>query len=299
MTVATMTRKRKARPVERRTDYQKDHVPAKPVSPAIEKLCVELQLQQRQWAIVVKSRIKQENRLRALVAGTLGYSSGLSDKEREKFYKLADAKIKDVVKNNGDSPLKEIILVTRIGIDAFLRMQDTIEEVRLEMVKQLPVADWAVQKDQRGFGLQSLATVVGEAGNLSNYSAPPKLWRRLGCAPHTYNGHTLMGATWRSGKRGGSLPKEEWVKFGYSPRRRSLAYVIGENLMKQNFLTDKATKKTTWCGPYRLRYLEARERFDALHPECQEDGEKKRSQLHGQLLATKLLLKNLWIQWQR
>ena len=42
-----------------------------------------------------------------------------------------------------------------------------------------------------------------------------------------------MGATWKSK---GGLSAAEWEEFGYSPRRRSVAFVFGENLVKLNFV---------------------------------------------------------------
>ena len=40
-----------------------------------------------------------------------------------------------------------------------------------------------------------------------------------------------MGASWRACKK---LPKIEWEKYHYSPRRRSIAYLVSEALVKQN-----------------------------------------------------------------
>lgn len=61
----------------------------------------------------------------------------------------------------------------------------------------------------------------------------------------------------------------------------ALMYVIGEGIVKQN-----------GEGPYRKRYDEAKVTFAAGHP----DYSKGRCHSHAMLLASKLLLKNLWIQ---
>ena len=142
--------------------------------------------------------------------------------------------------------------------------------------------------------------------------------------PYTYDGKTRMGATWRSGKEG-KLPAEEWERFKYNPRRRSLSYLIGESLMKLNAgdegeIDEDGTVVTAArdAGPYRLRYDEAKSRAEANHPEwvacackgsrvgkkggkcseCMGKGKKmKRCHLHGMLCAAKMLLKNLWIEW--
>ena len=158
----------------------------------------------------------------------------------------------------------------------------------------------------------SLAIVAAEAGDLCNYANPGKLWKRLGCAPFTderITGKTLMGSTWKS-KREGSLDADQWQEFGYSPRRRSISYLFGENIIKNN-----------QDGPYRKRYDEAKAKAVEDHPDwikcskCEGTGKNKkrtncsnckgtgivmmRCHLHGMLLATKLLLKHLWVEWNR
>lgn len=247
-------------------------------------LSQKLQQLQRQRAIVLKSRNMQATRLQAIVAGTLGYSSGMKEKDREEKFREASAVIKRIADGEEDDhPLADVVKITLIGIDAFNTAKDGLEKQMIACAKQLPVAKWVEQKDQRGFGLLFLAIVIGETGDLCNYANPAKVWRRLGCAPWTFNGQTLMGATWRGqGKSLGKLPKDEWSRFGYSPRRRSIAYLIGEGMVKQN-----------GEGPYRTRYDEMKAKCQQEHP----DYPKMRCHRHGMLLATKLLLKNLWIEW--
>jgi hypothetical protein len=179
--------------------------------------------------------------------------------------------------------------------------------------------EWLTHKDQSGFGEISLATVIGETGDLTfrghdpdgrpvGYPGPAQLWRRMGCAPGTFNGKTQMGATWKSGTSG-KLSAKDWEAFGYCPRRRSIVWNIGESLLKQN-----------GDGPYRKRFAEAKAAAIEKHPEwfpkcggCEGSGVKKRGgecalckgkgiqmgrfNHHGKLLVTSLLLKNLWIEW--
>jgi len=111
-----------------------------------------------------------------------------------------------------------------------------------------------------------------------------------------------MGATWRghsNGKRGEKLHASDWEEFGYSPRRRSIAFLIGEGIVIQNWIGtngDVELETDDRCtGPYRTRYDETKARIQELHP----DYSKMRCHRHGMLLATKLLLKNLWIEWNQ
>jgi hypothetical protein len=177
-----------------------------------------------------------------------------------------------------------------VAIDGFDAMVKGYEREMVRLVKGLPIVAWVNERDQRGFGLPNLAIIIGEAGNLSNYANPAKLWKRLGCAPFEKNGVSQMPSTWRSKK---GLSSEEWESIGYSPRRRSVAYNVGEPLIKSNRTTDKETEEVTWTGPYRARYDQAKATIQAAHP----DYPKMRCHRHGMLLATKLLLKNLWIAW--
>lgn len=271
-------------------------------------VCAELQSLQRKRSVVLKSRNMMSNRLQALVAGTLGYRAGMQDAERKAVFKQATAVIDGVLGGTAEHEFAAIITVTAIGISAFNGEKRNLEKEMVRFAKRLPVAAWVEAPAQRGFGLLFLAEVVGEAGDLSGYANPAKLWRRLGCAPWTFNGKTRMGATWRSGKEG-KLPASEWEAYGYSPRRRSIAYLIGEGIVKQN-----------GPGPYRARYLEKKAQAFMTHPEwdwkkcaeckgtdkqkrppcdtCGGTGRKcKRAHRHGMLLATKLLLKELWLEW--
>jgi len=255
--------------------------------PRIAEICQELRQLQRNRVIVLKSRNMQANRLQAIVAGTIGYSTSMEEKARKEKFLEATAIIESIIEKDpqySNLPIASIVRTTMIGIQAFEDTKKELEAPMKKLVKELPIANsktaWLFQPEQRGFGELILATLIGETGDLCNYSNPAKMWKRMGCAPYEFNGETKMGATWKSGK-GGSLPAEEWVKYGYSPRRRSLAYLIGDGIVKLN------------KSIYRKRYDDTKASIKLRHPEYTD----LRCHRHGMLLATKLLLKNLWIQW--
>ena len=294
----------------------------------VANISATLQGLQRQRSIVLKSRNMQAQRLTAIVAGAMGYDAGKQEKEELKARFAEAGKLIEEVRAGKDHFLKPVIDSTLIGLDAFENLKDKLEKEMKAAAKQLPVAEWIDQKEQRGFGTLFLAIVIGETGNLTHtgydengkpigYPNPAKLWRRLGCAPWEFGGKCLMGATWKSGREG-KLPAEEWVKYGYSPRRRSITYLIGEGLMKQNMITREG--KVEWVGPYRAEYDRAKQRAIETRPHwlkcprcegtgagvrkgsscsnCKGEGRVyKRCHLHAMLLATKLLLKNLWHEW--
>lgn len=290
------------------------------------KTVAELQSLQRERSIVLKSRNMMANRIQAIVAGTLGYCSGMQEKDRQKKFGEASRLIKDIAGGKETHPLQKVILTHLAGIDEFNKLKGGLEREMLRWAKLLPVAAWVNRKEQRGFGLLFLAIVVGETGDLSNYPNPGKVWRRLGCAPWAFDGKNLMGATWRGGKEG-KLPASEWESYGYSPRRRSIAYLIGEGIVKQNFLTGQGNGEVVHetdvgvaaqtrsgtknggtgagehssgtesgvAGPYRRRYDQAKAKAHASHP----DWSDLRCHRHGMLLATKMLLRDLWVQWNK
>ncbi len=272
----------------------------------VPQIVSELQSLQRQRSIVIKSKVMQENRIVAIMAGALGYSSMAEEKERDKKFDEARALIKKINTDEATHPLAEVVKTTYLGIDAFNKAKDDLTKKMEGWVEKLPIRGWVEANEQKGFGLVSCGMVLGEAGDLSNYANPAKLWKRMGCAPYQCErlSKTAMGGTWKRGKEG-KLTAEEWTAYGYSPRRRSIMYVVTDCLLKAN-----------GDGPYKSRYIEAKIGAFHSHPEwdwtkctlckgkpdgcvrCGDTGKKcGRAHLHGMLLAGKLLLKNLWKQW--
>lgn len=270
----------------------------------------DLQALQRQRTVYIKSMTMVSNRLQAIVAGTMGYHTGLTDKERIKLFGDAGKLIKRIVRDGEEHDMRGIVLAHTESLDALNAMRVPIEKQMETLAKMLSVAEWVQAPEQKGFGMPSLAVVVGEAGDLANYPNPGKLWARFGCHPYEKDGENHMGATWKSRARKPGVVKlssEDWEAFGYSPRRRSIAYLIGENLIKQN-----------GDGPYRRRYDVKKAEAAEKHPDwirckkcegggrngkgkcsnCKGTGEVwKHCHLHGMLLAAKLLLRELWAEW--
>jgi len=288
----------------------------------VQDICAELDIQQRHRVVLLKSRIMLENRRRNIVASHLGYDSDLPKKEINKKFKEADQFIADVLRGRSecDPFLAFNILLMEQPIQSINQYLDGYrdanknknigrDQLMEELAMRLPIAPWVRLPEQRGLGFLSLAQIIGETHNLDGYDGIAKVWARMACHPYTHHGQTRMASTWRSGKEG-SLTAEAWTEYGYCPRRRALMYVIGENLVKLN-----------GDGPYRARYLDAKVKAFAAHPEwnwskcttckgrkkigrkllcttCGGTGKKcKRAHLHGILLAGKLLLKNLRIAW--
>ena len=300
--------------------------------PTVAEVCTELVTAQRRRVSLIKMRVRINNAMIMSVAEFLGYHGSMEKCERADYIAQASEHCKQVMDGKLSSQMSGTIEYCHQSMQGFEDLEDTITKGMTGLARHLPCFEWSQDKDQRGFGPTSLAVVIGETGNLSLYPNFRHVWKRLGLAPYEYKGQTKMGSTWKSSKP--SLPGEEWTKFGYSPRRRSIAYLISENLVKLNIITqgykdDKGAKRkktaddpvvVLWKGPYRQKYEEAKQQAKLNHPEwvkcekcngtkktpsgkkcdgCLGKGEKmKRCDLHGRLLATKLLIKYLWCNWR-
>jgi hypothetical protein len=133
--------------------------------------------------------------------------------EAERLYKA--------MAGNGEHRMAAVALMAN---QPFLEARSTIEgsrkavEKRLDKLAQgLPVADWV--KGVKGLGMGGLAAVIGEAGDLSNYPNPGKLWKRLGLA-------VIQGE--RQQKKSGP----DAIEHGYSPSRRSIVWNWGDAMLR-------------------------------------------------------------------
>lgn len=209
----------------------------------------ECWLEQRTLTRYRKFRIRTVNNLRSLVANDMGYHTGLPQKDRNRILDAVDKRIGAVDPAAPDlaaDPMAGHIASSLTLARGAMAVEDGAAKHLEKLAAHLPVSGWMDSAEQRGFGLLSLAQMIGEAGDLRNFRDTPKpnghtghgyekLWSFLGLAPFTKGGKTQMGSTWKSG-RGGTLTAKEWTAFGYSPRRRSLIWVIGDSLLKQNYL---------------------------------------------------------------
>ena len=157
--------------------------------------------------------------------------------------------------------------------DRFHKLRMEAEGRMKKLSVKLQVYPWV--QSVMGFGELGLAQIVAEAGNLENYANPAKLWKRFGLAP--YNGHAP--SSWRMG-RCGKLTAKEWEDAGYSPRRRSIMFVIGDSLIKKQ-------------GFYRNLYLWRKQREKEKTPDQPKMAHHRRAQRY----VEKRLLRNLWQAW--
>jgi hypothetical protein len=154
------------------------------------------------------------------------------------------------------------------------------------LAKTLPAAAFVEQVC--GFGIGSLAAIVGECGDLSNYSTHSKLWKRMGLAPM---GGKAM-STWR---RSGGLTSDQWQDAGYSPSRRSIVWNIGACVMKaQSAKVNKETGEVIKpAGPYRVLY-DQRKELELTRCES-----KANANARALRYLDKRILRDLWKEWRK
>lgn len=253
------------------------------IVPPLSQICQHLRDIHARREQFIKTRIMFANRRRALVAWSLGYKSTDDEDERTKRLVEADKIVTAILKGESKpehSDVAEFVRQMEPAIEAADSQSDALGKAMVKLVKQLPVCEWAER--QRGFGMMNLARVIGETGDLALYGNPAKVWKRLGLAPVTKNGVTRHPSSWKSK---GGLTAEEWTEVGYCPRRRAIAFVVSECLLKGN-----------GDGPYRTRYNQSKATFAAKHPEEEKPGH---SHKHAMLCMVKMLIRDLWVVWNK
>jgi hypothetical protein len=172
------------------------------------------------------------------------------------------------------------------AIDRFKREREALEKQLRKLAEKLPVwADWA--EGVKGFGALRLSAIVGEAGDIGSYRNPSCLWKRMGLA-------VIRGERQRRASEA-----ELALEMGYSPERRCIAYLLGQEIMRG---AGRAEDKR-----YREIYDRRREyefpRCEALRDIMQKKFGKYSPKAHAHNRAmrylTKRVLRDLWCAWRR
>lgn len=230
---------------------------------------------------ILRAQIALQNQARSYVRRMIGWHADLPDMKRAAINKLAKEIVECIEKDKEPlpnlqntvvmaCPFVSVLHEARKPIDA---ERKAIEKAIVKRVKQLSVWPW--WESIRGLDALGLAMVIGETGDLSNYSNPAKLWKRMGVS---------VGEDGKAPKR--TRNKAKAIAMGYSPRRRSVIWNVGDPLIKLN------------KGVYRAAYDD----YKALQLAKEEGrpGEKMtKGWAHNRAhrFMEKLLLKDLWIHW--
>lgn len=276
-------------------------VSATPSAPDLSATIAEIKHWHRQRVFAMDQRKRADLALGAFMRTQLGWSRALPKADAEKIAKraadlvtLGEKVAKGKATGIDDSMFGQwstVILAAIHGRTHWDAIESTATKEMERLASSLPV--WAsFGEGVKGFGPRSLAVIVGEAGDIGSYVTVAKLWKRMGLA--------VMNGVRQGGLRK-TASAEDWIAHGYSARRRSYMFVIGDVLVKTQ-------------GPYREVYL-ARKEYEreqakvrgltvapsakipaARKAEFISDGHiHKRSQRYME----KRLLKHLWQAWRR
>lgn len=222
----------------------------------------------------MESRKAADLRLGAFLRSELGWSRNKPEAERKAIAAQAQALLSKPTGSQWESVIAASV--------AARKPFDEIEKKSLKemerLAEMLPV--WqSFGADVRGFGRGSLAVIVAEAGDLANYSNKGKLWKRMGLAviDEQRQGFVPKGLS-REARR------DAYIEHGYSPKRRSRVWNIGDALIKGN-----------GTGKYRACYLKRKEYELARNPEMKPIVAHRRAQRYME----KRLLYDLWRAWGR
>lgn len=259
----------------------------------------------RNRVFVMDKRKRDDLSLGSWLRSQLGWSRNIPKSEAEEISKRARDIIslgEKIVKaqNAGKTlPTVEDPAFAHLGdfVLAMIRAREPVDVQESKAEKQmerlaalLPV--WPLfGQPIKGFGVRSLAVIVAEAGDISNYANPAKLWKRMGLA--------VMDGVRQGGLRK-TASSEEWIAHGYNAKRRSFMFVIGDVLIKNQ-------------NEYREVYL-ARKEFErrkaeaaglTVAPSAKIPAKRKHEfmsdgHIHrrAQRYMEKRLLKNLWRAWR-
>jgi hypothetical protein len=173
------------------------------------------------------------------------------------------------------------------ALPIFEQHREMIEKRLTKVVRTLPVWPWV--KGVKGFAELTLAAIVGESGGpnapnaVGSYRGPQALWKRFGLG-------FVDGEPQRKDTKLGDL-------MGYSPERRSAAYLLGKWVRMAQVRVDKKTGEATAIGPYGAIYLDR-----LRHELARTDEGAAEYETHAKKRAvrkmSKIVLRDLWMQWR-
>lgn len=155
------------------------------------------------------------------------------------------------------------LIEARHGVE---KHRKAVEKRLAKLAATLPVAAYVL--GVRGVGIASLAAIVGEAGDLSAYSNPAKLWKRMGLA--------VMPDGGRQRRIGGDAA----IEHGYSPARRSVVWNVGACIVKAG-------------GPLKAVY-EARKEYELPRVATRGHAHNR-----AQRYLEKRFVRDLWVEWRK
>lgn len=237
----------------------------------VQVICMRIQERHRQRQDLQSAEVRLTLQLKAICRR---FTKG--DKEEARALYAS-------VENAGTHPLADKFQASAAPLlfarEALMAPRKRLEREMERDVRMLPI--WPRVAATRGLGAQGLAAIIGETGDLKNYSSHSKFWKRLGLA--------VIG-----GERQRRVQGAAAIAHGFSPSRRAIVWQVGSSLFRaQSERRDRRTGEVLReAGPYRLGY-DARKAYERP---------RVASAAHAHNRATrymeKRLIRNLWRAWR-
>lgn len=246
--------------------------------------------------------IKAQTKLTLQAKASIRFATQTDDDFASDDAKAAARKRNDdlykVVEGDPNHPLHANLLPYLAAIGP---LQDQCKAYAKEMeraVKRLPIYAWT--KNVKGLGEVSLATIIGECGDIGTYKSVSAVWKRLGLAVMSGN---------RQGAPGKDATAEDWIAHGYSGKRRSVSYVASEHIIqgmgKWRPLFGEDVQANDGLTYYQKVFAE-RARYEAEklgQPVTESKTGKESYKAHvarrAHRYTEKRMLKHLYIEWRR
>jgi hypothetical protein len=274
----------------------------KSFSPVIASI-IELWRQRQDWHKTEKSMTL---RCHAICRRYVGVTipSDASEAERKKLFTkqagLGSALLKKI-EEGADTGPAAIACQPILAARAPLRKErETLEKHLAKMAKGLPASAVEFVKNTYGANLNTLATIVGECGDIGAYRNPSCLWKRMGLA--VINGE-------RQRKKAGV----DALTHGFAPERAAVAFTVGSGLIGcmgrgPRLAVGEAIESRDDLSPYqklfvqRLRLEAERDPAHRREPTVKDDGTVVESfSAHAANRArryvTKRFLRDLYAAW--
>lgn len=221
-------------------------------------------------------------RLTALARRNVGWQPDEEKTKRSQLKKIALDTVTKMLNGKEESGQLAEFMAPFVMMDlpswsAHVENREKIEKRMVEIVKDLPIWKWA--ETVNGLGPLGLATILGEAGDPSNYPTVCKFRKRLGWAP---------AECYPKGKTGGR-------KIPRSCKGAIYGDVAIPLFLAQSPIVDKTTGEVKReAGPYRKVYDARRAHTATTHPEWT----KKHAQKDALRVMIQRLLTDLWLAWR-
>jgi hypothetical protein len=258
----------------------------------------------------IKSQIRSNNSLEHLLSRAMGYHTHLPEDER-KGYMNAARKIRAQVEKalqDGAEPDADprippavfaMIHVSRNSRQYWDQERARREADMIAAARLLPVWPWV--QSISGIAELGLAVLVGEAGDIGNYPAPGKLWKRLGLACYDGSRQGFVPAEITGEDR-----KKAWMARGYNPARRAEVYAfVDDTMLRAQWRGDKDEHGVAVSGSDRAVATAAH----AIGPYGQVYGDRRswnaarglmpaHADKEARRFMSKRFIRDLWTAWQ-